>query len=146
MFKNIIIITLLNAYSACACAEIYKWVDENGKINYGDKPIVNANEMEVDVTDKGNVKISDKREKNRQKLLDAYNEDQVRENKEKEKSKKQKKKRQRDCARAQDYKRTYNRARSLYDLDKNGNRVTLTDKEREKSTAQLKKYIEKNCK
>ena len=146
MLKNIIIMILLNVYSAYAYAEIYKWVDEQGNINYGDKPVVNANEMAVDVTDKGNVKISDKREKNRQKLLDAYNEDQVRENKEKKKIEKRKKKRQRDCAQAEDHMRTYDRARSLYNLDKDGNRVTLTDKERKKSTAELKKYIQKNCK
>jgi len=146
MLKNIILLILINFYSVYVSAEIYKWVDEQGNINYGDKPVVDSNEVQVDVTDKGNVKISDTREKNRQKLLDAYNQDQSRENKEKEKQKKQKKKRQRDCAQAKDYMRTYDRARSLYSLDKEGNRVTLSDKERKKSTAELKKYIKKNCK
>jgi len=146
MIKNIILMIMLNFYSVYACAEIYKWVDEQGNINYGDKPVVNSNEMQVDVKDKGNVKISNTREKNRQKLLDAYHQDQKRENKEKQEQKKQKKKRQRDCVQAKDYMKTYERARSLYNLDKDGNRVTMTDKERKKSTAELKKYIQKNCK
>ncbi len=146
MLKKISIILMFCFYSTHAGAQIYKWVDEQGNIHYGDKPIVNSEEMDIDVKKKGNLKVSGTREENRQKLLNAYAEDQQRKNKEKEKLKKKKKKRQEHCMRSKDNLKTYERASSLYNLDKEGNRVTMSNDEREKATATLKKYLKKYCK
>jgi len=146
MFKRVLIISGLFIYTINAPAEIYKWVDEQGKIHYGDRAQVNSTEMDIVVTKKANVKISESREIKRQKLLDAYAEDNKRETKEKEELKKQKKKLERNCAYSKDRIRRYERARSLYNLDKDGNRITMSDEERQKAVSGLKKDIKKHCK
>lgn len=144
MLKNIVM--LYCVYAGSLSAEIYKWVDDQGHVHYGDKPVTNSEEMQVNIENKGNVKISNQREKNRQKLLDAYAEDQARENKEKEKLRKKKKKMKANCINSKDSLRRYERASSLYNLDKEGNRVTMSNAQRDKATNRLRAYISKYCK
>jgi catalase len=144
MLKKIIM-CLIFVYSSNACSEIYKWVDEQGKTNYGDKPVNNSKEMDVDVSKKGHVKVKDSRELKREKLLETYADDRQRENEEKASRKKQKKKHEKNCARSKDQLRRYEHASSLYRLDKEGNRITMPAREKEIQTAELRKNIKKYC-
>jgi len=147
MLKQIITISLLFSGAINSVnAEIYKWTDEQGNVHYGDKPVVDSTEMEINISKKSNGKISQSREESRQKLLDAYDEDNKREAQEKDKLKKQKKKQKKNCTYAKDRLRHYERARSLYDLDKEGNRVTMSNADREKVTSDLRNKIKKFCK
>lgn len=146
MFKNIIIISALLLNSATVYAEIYKWVDDQGKVHYGDKPINNSTEMDVNISKQGHIKIKNSREQKRQKLLESYADDQEREDKKKEKLKKKKKKHERNCVLSIDKLRQYERASSLYNLDKDGKRVTVSKEERISRTNNLRKKIKKYCK
>ena len=146
MIRNIVIISLLFLSSAHCYAEIYKWVDEHGKVHYGDKPINNSKEMDVNISKQGHIKINNKREQKRQKLLETYADDEQREDKEKKKLKKNKKKHQRNCIHSKDMLKQYERASSLYNLDKTGMRVTISNEERLRKTNDLRKKINKYCK
>jgi len=146
MFKNIVIIFALLSNPATLYAEIYKWVDEQGKVHYGDKPISNSTEMDINISKQGHIKINDSREQKRQKLLESYADDQEREDKEKEKLKKKKKKHERNCVLSIDRLKQYERASSLYNLDKEGKRVTVSKEERQRKTNDLRKKINKYCK
>jgi len=127
-------------------AEIYKWVDDQGKIHYGDKPVSKSKVMDIDISKQGHIKINNSREEKRQKLLETYADDHQRKNKEKEKLKKQKKKQERGCVVSKDRLRHYERASSLYNLDKDGNRISVSSEERERHTAALRDKIKKYCK
>jgi len=127
-------------------AEIYKWVDEQGNIHYGDKPVNKSKVMDVDISKQGHIKINNSREQKRRKLLETYADDHQRKNEEKEKQKKQKKKQERGCVLSKDRLKHYERASSLYNLDKDGNRVTVSSEEREQHTAELRNKIKKYCK
>ncbi len=127
-------------------AEIYKWVDAQGNTHYGDKPVKNSTQMEVDISDKGNIKTSQSRENKRKNLIDSFDEDRARENKEKKKRKEERKKQARNCVVAKDRLRQYERVRYLYRLDMNGSRVVVPDNVRQKNTAALRKHIKEYCK
>ncbi|MCW8935994.1 MAG: DUF4124 domain-containing protein [Gammaproteobacteria bacterium] len=146
MFQNIAIIFALLLNSATVYAEIYKWVDEQGKVHYGDKPISDSTEMDINISKKGHIKINNNREQKRQKLLESYADDQEREDKEKEKLKKKKEKHERNCILSIDKLKQYERASSIYNLDKEGKRVTISSEERLRKTDNLRKKIKKYCK
>lgn len=85
------------------------------------------------------------REEKRQRILDAMNEDRIERDKIKEDEIRKKKNKQIRCARLKDKLRSITRATGVYDLDKDGNRVFLSHKDRAKSESNLRKTIEKNC-
>ena len=145
MIKNTVTI-LLVVYSCYTSAEIYKWVDEQGKTHYEDKPVGNSKEMEVDIGKQGHIKINNERALKQKRLLETYDDDKQRENKEKAKKKKNKKKLARQCSQSKDRLRHYERASSLYDLDKEGKRITVSTQKREKVTTALRNKIKKFCK
>ena len=143
---KIILISVLCFYTNIALAEIYKWTDENGHIHYGDKPLVDSKEMDIDISKQGHIKVNNTRKEKQRRLLETYSDDKQREDKERAKRKKQKKKLERSCVLSKDKMRRMQRASSLYNLDKEGNRVTMSNEQREKSTARLREQIMKYCK
>jgi len=152
MLKTILKLTccVLWLFPGYINAEIYKWVDAQGNVHYGDKIHANSSEknnpLDLDISTQGNLKLNDARAKKRQKLLSAYDDDRERENKQKEKEKKINKKKARACVRYKDKMRRYDRANSLYRLDKEGKRIVMSNEERDRSTLILKNKIKKYCK
>ncbi|VAW63347.1 hypothetical protein MNBD_GAMMA09-542 [hydrothermal vent metagenome] len=143
--KNIIFIVLL-FIPLMLQAEIYKWVDAEGNTHYGDKPVKDSQQMDIDIRDKGNIKTSQSRENKRRKLISSFDDDRDRENKEKKKRKEERKKMARNCVLAKDRLRQYERVRYLYSLDMSGSRVVVPDDVRKKNTELLRKQIREQCK
>lgn len=133
--------------SADSKAEIYKWTDENGRIHYDDKPPLTEKKELMDINESSNTikAISESRADKRKKLLDAIDEDRQLKKENTEKEKKKKEKLTKQCHVAKDALTNYQRSRSIYDLDKDGNRVTLPASERDKIISNLQKQIEINC-
>ncbi|HEY9201247.1 MAG TPA: DUF4124 domain-containing protein [Gammaproteobacteria bacterium] len=131
--------------SSNASAEIYKWVDDQGVTHYGDRPADEADSLEVDVSKKGHMESSADRAEKRQRLLNAMQEDRLREQQEADKQREQQQHAQRRCIYAKDRLKQYERAGYLYRLDKDGNRVVTSTEKREQMTEQLRKDIRKNC-
>lgn len=131
----------LLVYSGMLNAEIFKWVDEDGNTHYGDKPVESAEEVQVDIEKKGNLKSSMSREERQKKLMDSFDDDRAREKKEKDKKKQHKQK----CHEAKDKLNRLKGADYMYDLDKKGDRVILPEEERLKEIGRWSKSIKKNC-
>lgn len=146
IMERIIGLILFIGLTPMANAEIYKWIDEQGGVNYGDKPITNSESLELDTEKKGHINTGTSREEKRKNLLDAMQEDKYRAQKEQKKSREQKKQQERGCVLAKDRLARFERASYLYDLDKEGNRVIATKEDRSKRTSQLRKNIRKHCK
>lgn len=140
-----LILLLALSFSSMAYAEIYKWVDDQGRIHYSDKPVKNSTQINVNTQKQSTGEHRQSREEKRRKLLNVFNEDRARKNKEKEKKRAQKKKQQRNCVLARDRLRRYERASYIYDLDKDGKRIVMSSEERERETRKLRKRIEKYC-
>lgn len=45
--RLIVVIAIVTFAAAASAAEVYRWVDENGKVHYGDRPRPGAERMEV---------------------------------------------------------------------------------------------------
>lgn len=143
---------LLMLMSCTASAEIYRWVDKDGNVHFGDKPgHSGAVELKVNegLPNKAVTEFSDDseltREEKRKRVIDAMNEDRVERNKLKEEERQQKKIKRMNCARLKDKLRSVKRATGLYNLDKDGNRVFLSHKDRNKSESSLRRAIAKHC-
>jgi len=147
MHKYLLTLFLFLSTSASQ-AEIYKWVDDEGKIHYGDKPSTNSDSQALDVNiDKSGNQDSTKHRKDRQeKLLESLEESRKRKEAAVEKKKKDIESQKRKCAIAKRTLNGYERAGYLYGLDKEGNKVIRTNEEREKATEAQRNKVKKLCK
>lgn len=131
-------------------AGVYKWVDENGKVHYGDQPKTSQPAVEMKVDDAAPTpSYSDdelSREEKRERLLQSMEEDRADKQEMREKKKAEKERNRQKCNRYRDQMRHYERASSLYKLDKDGNRVYMSDGERARATKNLQSNIKKYCK
>ena len=146
--KNIIFLLILITPVA-AHAGVYKWVDENGKVHYGDQPKASQPTVEMNIDDTTPApSYSDddlSREEKRERLLQAMEEDRLDKQEKRDKQKAENEKNRQKCNRYRDRMRHYQRANALYKLDKDGNRVYMSDSERASATKSLRTKINKYC-
>ena len=139
-----LVITVL--FALPAQAEIYKWTDEKGNVHYGDKPIVNSEEILI--PEKINVQsrvTMQEREEKRKRLLESFAEDRADKKEQQEKLEIKKTKLNRQCITARDRLKTYQKSSRLYNLNEKGERVILSDKARQQAVNQLSAEIDKHC-
>lgn len=137
-------------YIASAQAEVYKWVDDKGRVHYGDKPESGSQAVDVKQHETGSksVDIGEdelSREEKRQRVSDMLEEDRLAKNKQREKENRERERKKRECNRLKDTQRRVEHAGSLYRLDKDGNRVTISNEQRQKSQKNLRKQLKKAC-
>lgn len=138
---------LLIVLSNSAFAEIYKWVDENGKTQFGDKPPLSSHFDTLDNTPptpraQSNTSPDAAAIKERtQKLIESFEAD--RQTKQPQKNKASTPQ-QKECQRAKEYERKIHRG-GLYTLDKDGNRVYLPEADRPKEIARIQQLIKQHC-
>jgi hypothetical protein len=138
---------VLAAIVSPAMAEIYKWVDEQGRVHYSDKAVEDSEPMNVPSEKKQSSSASSvDRKQRRQRLLQAFEEDRATRKQQADEVRQKKAKLSRQCVVAKDQLRGMQRSNRLYDLDKSGNRVYLSDEQRRKATARLSAEIKKHCK
>ena len=146
--KNFIRI-LLMAAPLVVNASVYKWVDENGKVHYGDRPQGGQPtvEIQVDTVPEAQPSPGDgmSRAEKRERLLQAMEEDRVEKQEQREKQKALSQQNKQKCNRYRDRMRHYQRASALYNLDNNGNRVYVSDADRTSATKKLQAKINKYC-
>jgi hypothetical protein len=131
-------------------AGVYKWVDEDGRVHYGDKPKATEPAVEMDVDDTavtvpafGGDDLS--RDEKRERLLEAMEEDRIEKQEMLEKQKAIREQNRRKCNSYRDRMRHYERASGLYKLDDNGNRVYMSEADRARATKDLRTKIKKYC-
>lgn len=143
MFRFLVITVL---FALPAQAEIYKWTDEKGNVHYGDKPVVNSEEILI--PEKINVQsraTRQEREEKRKRLLESFAEDRADKKEQQENQEIKKKKLNRQCITARDRLKIYQKSSRLYDLDEKGERVILSDKAKQQTVDQLAAEIDKYC-
>ena len=121
-------------------AEIYKWTDENGRVNYGEKPASkNTEKIEIKSSPSNpDPELTEDRKEKQRKLLEVL--EQERQEKAQQKTEDLKQKRE-----LEDYHKTLKEVNQLYDLDEEGNRKFLSEEEHEKEIAEVEKNLEMHC-
>jgi len=133
---------------ASAQPEVYKWVDQNGRTHYGEKPPARTQSKQLDIKPSStppNDGVSQQEHKNRrQKLLRAYEEERLQREDKRLKSRQDSAKRKRQCSSARNRQRVVEGGYRLFDYDEQGNRVFLDakaiEKERAKSAREVKRF------
>ena len=143
-----ILIAILFFFPTIGQSEIYKWVDENGKVHFDDRPGSGKKEkITVKTTEisSGNGTELQERFEQEKKLLDIYEEERQEESLKKAEQREEKKQWDKKCADAKEYQKNIDRSSGLYTLDEKEERVYLSDEERNTKVKELKEFIKKNC-
>lgn len=132
-----------------AQAQIYKWVDDNGQVHYSEKApdkMHAAKEIHLPrhVTQAATVSLEQRKQK-RNNLLRAFDEERKLRQDAQTIQKKKEAHRQHNCILARDQLKNYQRASILYNLNEKGKRIYLSDAQRGRAEAGLKKKISQWC-
>ena len=143
--KFLIIIFFLFCASH-ANAEIYKWIDENGKVVYGDKPTSSdADKIKIKSAPVQDPVVQGRNEK-QNKLLNVMQQDRGERNALKKEEKGKKDDQMKICAEARKELQDIKDASFLYrPTDDPNNPEIITDEERKAEQLKYEKYIKKNC-
>jgi uncharacterized protein DUF4124 len=146
MYRTQLLITLFLMQINPAYTEVYKWIDENGKTVYGDKPTSNrANEIKIKSTPKKDRHYQE-RVKKQQKLLNVMQEERDEKIALKNKEIEEKQKKKEKCAKLIAELQEAKDASLLYeDTDDPDNPKILSDEERKVEEEKYEKYIKENC-
>lgn len=145
-FIPVFTMLLMYANPDTVIAEVYKWVDENGRIHYGDKP-GNTKSTKLDI--KENHKVNDHdlmRELRRQRLLDVMDEERQEKIKQQELSSQQARENKINCDRAKN--RLVSMEKSSYLMEKTSdpyNPRILSNAERVAATDEAQKAVNYWC-
>jgi hypothetical protein len=142
-----ILLIIICVLSAAVQAEVYKWIDEKGVVHYGDKQQDGAAiEMQVDTSESETTSESNvSRDEKRRRIADALEEDRLEKKETREKKKAERERNKRQCNRLKDKMKRMKKAAGLYKLDKEGNRVILSDQQRSRNEKSLSNQIKKYC-
>ena len=127
-------------------AEVYRWVDQEGVVHYGDQPYYSdVKKVKLNVSAPEDVHLTN-RSKQRQQALKNYNEAQAEQAlKEQENSSEAAKKIVR-CNRANKLKKSYASAAHLYQKNKAGKKVMLSHEKKKAAMKEVNSYLDKWCK
>ena len=127
-------------------AEVYKWVDENGRTYYGEKP-------PVDDASKIDIKESPGTEDNvvkpgvdRDKLLEIYEEERKQKKEQKLQAEKERKEKEKYCMELKNDIKDVQRGGSFYELDEKGERKYLSEDVVAKRKKEMQDEYSKYCK
>jgi len=133
--------------STAALAEVYRWVDADGRVQFGDRPPADAEAEPLDVGSGKSVSGDlDERRERRERLLDVMQEERAEEARADAENDKQESVRRQNCSTASDKLRRIEEARYIYEPtgDPDNPRV-LEDQERAGYTAKARQEVSKWC-
>lgn len=141
------ILLLVFIYLSPLQAEIYKWVDENGKTHYGDKPQTTDAEK-IEIKDAPNADAGVKTRSLKQKrLLKVYDEERAEKKQNKAKLAAEKRKREENCRKAKKNLAAIRNASFIYTKSEDPKNPNVYSKEeRQKITDGAVKKVDKWCK
>lgn len=129
-----------------AGAEVYKWIDKDGHTHYGEKPEGNdASVVPIESTP-GPDENTEMHNKEREKLLKIYEEEREMKEEKKQQEEKEAKELRGKCAELENELKDMKQAGVVfYDLDENGERKYLSDKELAARISKLQAQYDEHC-
>lgn len=138
-----------------AMAELYKWIDANGRVHFTDKKPTSAAKVETlntpraqapsgTVADAPPPAQSDDPVARQKKMADILSQERERNEAEADKKRKEVAARRKRCLELQDYRRTADGSR-LYDINDKGDRVYMDDKAHVAHLRELDDNIARYC-
>jgi hypothetical protein len=128
-------------------AGVYKWVDEQGRVHYGDRaPGDSARELKIRPRGTtGPVPSETQRRERTRRLLDVFAEERRERKEQAERERQRRAQAVEYCARARDRLRNLERSSYVYELDRDGNRVVLSQARRDQALNEARAAIKRWC-
>ncbi|MCB1836842.1 MAG: DUF4124 domain-containing protein [Alcanivoracaceae bacterium] len=146
--KPVIWLALIGALASTPVhAQLYRWVDEHGKVHFSDKPVDEENAETVDIKGPPRIGQDDTVQQINdrvRRLHDTENEQREIESKAAAEARERKEEIAKRCKRARIELQKYNGP--VYKRELDGSRTYLTDEEHARDKKQIKEWIEQNCK
>ncbi len=127
-------------------SQVFKWVDENGKVIYGDRPpLEEAEEIEIKPPTARDPALQKRHEK-RDKLLNALQEERAEKQLDQEAEKANQKKIEEACALAKEELQKLRDVNILYEETDDPNKPKIiSESERDMRRMEQESFIQKNC-
>lgn len=146
--KPFVLLALVGALASTPVnAELYRWVDEHGKVHFSDKPVDAENAETMDIKGPPRIGQDDTVQQINdrvKRLHDTENEQRDMESRAAAEAREKKEQIAKRCQRARVELRKYNGP--VYKLDPDGSRRYLTDEEHTRDKNRISEWIEQNCK
>jgi hypothetical protein len=151
--KRALISLLLMMFATAAAAQLYKWVDKDGKVRYGDTPPpgVKATPLKGPSGPAAAPSAATKGEKDKGEKLSPEaafrkrQEDAAKEREKQAKSQQEATAKQENCARAQEALRSLESGQRLARIDAKGERYYLEDADVARETAKARQAMQQAC-
>lgn len=146
MMKSLFTIVIFCLSVNMVHAEVYKWIDENGKTVYGDKPTSDdANLVEIKTNTKQDKNFQERNEKQK-KLLNVLKEERDEKRRLKGEERERKEKQEAQCTKIKKELQEIKDASLLYDdTDDPNNPRIYSDDERKAEENKYSNYIKEHC-
>lgn len=130
-----------------ALAEVYKWVDAEGNVHYGDRPPSSGQESRSLSLPSTPERDSDHRERSlkQRRLLEAFEVERADQERVEAEAADAKRERAHKCEQARRTLANFERANIVYTTDENGARVYMSDEDRRGAAANARAWIRKHC-
>ncbi len=140
-------ITVFTLAQAVLAAGVYRWVDEQGKVHYGDRPPSEANSTSVEVEAAPIPSPENERRRAKtQRLLDAMESERARAQAKAAQAKAEQARQASNCEAARKNVAFYERANSVFRRGPDGERLYLSDEERARAQSQARALVDQWCK
>ena len=127
--------------SSVSATTVYRWVDEDGQVNFGSKAEnEKAREIKIKVINRSSG-VSNQQKR----FIDALEQEKKSIAEEKKKKREQEELNLTRCNASRDQLKRAQSAGALYDLDEKGNRILLNKKQYELAMKQARARVEKWC-
>lgn len=141
------LLTLLVLSPAVSVAEVYRWVDEDGRTHFGDRPPTQAASQEVKV-ESAPARV-DNSARDRQQKVNAFLEQKQQERDQQRaadaKAEKRAAKRAEQCTKLRARLKHMDSISTFYNLNEQGERVFVSESENTRIRERFRKKVEESC-
>ena len=134
-------------YSPANAAEIYKWVDENGQVHYGDRSTEQGSEkIDIKIVPKSKQQTSGNREAKQHRLIQVMAEERQEAAQQRQAQKERLQELKIKCTEARKSLQEMRHATGIYTVNDKGEKLFLSEKEREQAELKLQSRVDSLCK
>ncbi len=146
--KRTVLVLLFAAAAQAASASVYKWVDANGEVHYGEKPPAAVGSSKQIALDKAPPPdpYAQERSEHLKSSMESAKEAREKRKEEQAKAKAEAALAKQNCATAKSRVHGYTSGGRLYRMDEHGERRYLSDDQRASELKQAQAEVKKWCK
>jgi len=141
------VMMVLALASAFAIADVYKWIDADGKVHYGDRPPGAGTDSRTMTLPAAPARDSERGQRSlkQQRLLDAFEAERTAEAQAAADSAAARREGRQRCEKASRELARFERATIVYTTGDSGERVSVSDQARRQASAEITAWIAKHC-